>query len=241
MRLKVICRAFAPVFAVLTAVIVIFACPDIGGGPGRVSTPYKGEIKLTDVTTVKEFASKSRTVRDLVIAGTHAPGGGVNVALMYANGSSLVGSPMFRIQGTNDAGTNVVIDFSEIRSLLVSADRGPSSALVEVIQFPAISPADLLQKKPSFTDLEKNYLKDVRLHVKTTGPGGRVLCLVAKEKESGPYRIVAKFSDLATNSKIDFGYGMFLWQTLPLPAIWWAISSVTDDSRYPFRNVVVKD
>src|SRR6266700_3342836 len=146
MRLKAICRASFTVLAVLTTVCGIFAGPDIGGGSGRIMTPYKGAIKLADVATVKQFASKSRTATDVVIAGTHTTGGGGNLALMFASdGNSPVGAPMFSFQGINDAGKSATIDFSEIQSFLVSSDgKDATLAQVEVIQFPAISPADLL-------------------------------------------------------------------------------------------------
>ncbi|HET6670520.1 MAG TPA: hypothetical protein VFH15_09830 [Pyrinomonadaceae bacterium] len=238
MRAKVICKWGATLLVVLGTGFGIFAHRDIGGGSGRVKTPYTPNHPATvsDVTKVKFFASKTRTINDVVIAGTHVTKGGQSVALMFVKGNAATGIPLHKIEGTQESGANVVIDLSEVESLVVSKDESNASrVVVEVTQFPAITPTDLIEKKPSYTDLRKNYTRNVRLHVKTYGPGGRFLCLVAKSPPSAGYRVVARFSDLATGSKVNLGYGTFEWQTLLLPAIWWATGSVTSDQAYPFR------
>jgi hypothetical protein len=241
MKAKVICEVAATLVVVIIA-LGVFAHADIGGGSGKVKTPYspRNPASLADVTKVKSFASTTRTLNDVVSEGTHVTRGGQNVGLMYVKGTTPAGTPLYKLEGTADGGAKIAVDFNEIDSFVVVGEgRDATSITVEVTQFPAITPAELLEKKPSYTDLKNNYTKTVRLHLKTKGPGGKDLCLVAKNPPAKDYGVVAKLSELAANSKVELGYGAFPWGTLSLPAIWWATESVTADKKYPYRVTVL--
>jgi hypothetical protein len=241
MKAKVICEFGAPLLVVVISLGVL-AYADIGGGPGKVKTPYspRNPASLEDVTKVKSFASTTRTLTDVVSEGTHVTKGGQNVGLMYVKGAVPAGTPLYKLEGTNDSGAKVTVDFNEIGSFVVTSDGSDAtSVVVEVTQFPAITPAELIAKKPSYTDLKKDYTRTVRVRVKTKGAAGKVLCLVAKNPPAKGYGVVARLTDLPANSKVELGYGAFPWGTLSLPAIWWATESVTADKNYPFRVTVL--
>jgi len=239
MRARVICSFAATSLLLLSIGFGAHAGrPDIGGGSNRVQTPYKygSAVTLKDVTTVKSIASKSRTITDVVKAGTHITETGENVALMYVRGDAATGTPLYQIAGTTDSGAKQSIDFSEIESFVVSKDESnASTVLIDVQQFPAISAAELLEKKPTYTDLTQFYSRKIRLKINTAGPRGTVLALVVKNPPAKGYKVAAQVSDLAGNSQVKLGYGVFSFQSLPLPAIWWATESVTSDSKYPYR------
>src|SRR5262245_30713974 len=239
MKAKVICE-FGATLVVVVIALGVFAYADIGGGSGKVKTPYSpgNPATLADVTKVKSFSSTTRILNDVVSEGTHVTKGGQNVGLLYVKGATVTGTPQYKFEGTDEGGAKVSVDFSEVASFVVSNEgRDATSLTVEVMQFPAINPAELLEKKPSYTDLKNNYTRTVRLRIKTAGSAGKVLCLVAMNPPAKGYAIVARLSDLPANSKVELGYGAFPWGTLSLPAIWWATESVTADKDYPYRVV----
>lgn len=115
---------------------------------------------------------------------------------------------------------------------LLAADR----VLVEVKVFPDMSAEELLKEQRTYTQLRAGHERTQRLWIPASASGGRELALVASSDEAG-YRLLARLRQFEPNRPIEFGWGRFKWNGAQLPAIWWAIESVTKDEKYPHRVI----
>jgi hypothetical protein len=218
----------------------------LANGPGTPITPYPShkEVSKEDVIQVKDMASKMRTVRDIRLKGEngHKLGQWQAVGLMYVEGHTARGEPFFFFGGATDSGNEVSIDFSEIESFHIIKIKKPlfrkDRALVQILRFPTISPKDLLARKPSYLELRQNYADTVSVWIHLEEEGGGKLCFVGQNMLSdsgtstGGYEVITRVRDI---EMVD------LYQGLPRrEALWWAISSVTEDEHYPHRVFMAK-
>jgi hypothetical protein len=241
MKVKAICSRRQAGGALLLLLLgVTMVRSDIGGGSGKVRTPYKPDapVRESEVLTVKRASSKTRELKDVGVVSTHIPVSGSEFGLMYLKGNVPVGNPVFEFQGKDESGVVKTVDFAELESFQItkydSQGGDVSRALVEIVQFPVISPGELLQKRPSYTALKEQYTQIVRLWVNTKAPGNKKLCLVGKDFRDR-YRVLTRLSDLPLNATVKPDYGSFRFGQIKSPAIWWAIDSVTKDKKYPYR------
>ena len=236
---------------VLFALLIFFAAAMsvrgvLANGPGVPISPYPRhkEISQEDVIQTKNMAGKMRTVRDIELSGedAHKVGQWQAVGLMYVEGQTARGETFFFFSGTTESGNDVRIDFSEIESFRVVKIKKPlfgkDRALVEILRFPTISPQDLLARKPSYSELRQNYADAVSVWLPLEGKGGDELCFVGQNVLSGTgpsiggYEVITRVRDI---EKVD------LYQGLPRrEALWWAVSSVTNDEHYPHRVFMAK-
>jgi len=233
MSLRITCRSVP----LLSLLLCMSASGDIGGGSGRVKTPYTPgkPVLVAEVARIKNISTRTRLLRDVPSEGTHVTGAGKDVGLAFVKGEKVAGNPSFIFKGTTEDGAKASIDFSELLSLSV-VQREDVRVLLEVVQFPIITPEELISSKPTYSDLFEHNRKTVRMWVATRS-AGKDLCLVGKD-ENKRYRVIAKINQLSTNTKVDLDYGTFVFGDINLPAIWWATESVTRDTKYPYRVVV---
>ena len=238
---KAICEHCKLSVTIFTLSLVVWASstPDIGGGSGRVKTPYTPgrPVLVSEINQVKKIAAKTRTLRDVPIEGTHVPGAGKDVGLLYLKGARISGNPSFTVNGTLEDGGKASIDFSEIESIeVVQREDQSDRVLVEIVQFPIITAEELLERLPTYSDLLEHNRKTIRLWVNAQS-AGKQLALVGKD-ETGRYKLISNLSAIAVNTKVPLDYGTFVQGQINLPSIWWAIESVTSDKKYPYRVVV---
>lgn len=210
---------------------------DIGGGSGRIRTPYvPGKPVLAkEMLRIKKISTRTRVVKDVPSEGTHVIRGGKDVGLAFVKGENVTGIPSFVFRGAKEDSVKTSIDLSEVLSFKV-VQREDARVLIELVQFPAITPEELLSSNPSYSDLSEHNRKTVRLWV-STKLAGKDLCLVGKD-ENKRYQVIAKLNQISLNTDVDLDYGTFVFGDLNLSAIWWAIESVTRDSKYPYRIMV---
>lgn len=215
---------------------------DVGGGSGKVVTPYVPgkEIKEMEVVEVKKISSSTRRINGLKLENSHVPIYGAGVGLMYVQDEAVKGEPFFKFEGIIEGDdTPVEIDFSEVDRFSLLKVKKPlfseDKALLEVIQFPDISPRDIIAKNPSYSLLRKNYTKKVRLWVNLQKKGE--LCLVGKMYDKEGYKVLSKLRDIKQNSDVILEYGFFQKQPggMRISNIWWATDTVIKDKNYPHR------
>ena len=217
------------------------AIADIGGGSGLPISPYsryEAEVSESDVIEIKQSASQARKVADLKVQGTHIPRYGKQVGLMYLSNERVLGVPFFEFKGINELGDEIAIDFNIVKSFsLIAVEKRwfrKDRAQIEVIIFPIISPKELLETKPSYTELEEKYTKRVRLWVNLEDEGKGELCVVGKSWEN-KYEVLSRLRDIEPSAEVFLGYGRIPSGEFRFQPIWWAIDSVVEDSRYPYR------
>ena len=235
--------------AVVSLFLILFgtvfaAKGDIGGGSGIAITPYvpDKEIKIEEIVYVKNFSKKSRSIEELSQKGTRVTQYGEKVGLIYVKDQNVNDEPFFEFKGTTETGAKINIDFSEVKSFtLLRVDNrflGKDRALLQIIQFPYISPEDLLSIKPNYSDLKENYTKSVRLWVTLEGEAGSELCIVGvKLFDEEKYEVLSKLRDIELNSRVILEYGIFEVDSIgQMPSVWWALPSVIQDRDYPYKQ-----
>jgi hypothetical protein len=218
---------------------------DVGGGSGKAATPFVPgkEVKEEEIVFVKNISKRSRTIEELKLKGKRTTQYGEKVGLNYVKDQNVSDEPFFEFRGTTETGDTMNIDFSEVKSFtLLRIDNrwfARDRALLQVVQFPYISPKDLLsiKPKPSYSDLKKNYTKSVRLWVTLEGEAHSELCIIGvKWSDEEKYEVLSKLRDIELNSEVILEYGNFEVESIGrMPSIWWAIPSVIQDERYPYK------
>ncbi len=211
---------------------------DTGAGSGRPMTPYAaGDPTVGEVDQIRELTAKSREIHGAELAGGRSVSG-ANIALMYVQDEPS-SEPFWSFSGKNESGVGVSVSFTEIARLsLVETSGGIFStpaALFEIEVFPAISAKQLMDTKPTYTQLLEFSRHTLRVKVPLRASGKGDLCLVARNDSDEKYRILAKLRDLKPKSEIRLEYGAVEVGGRLKPAIWWATPSVTADKNYPYR------
>jgi len=212
-----------------------------GGGNATVRSPYKPGTRVTaeDVASVRGQCSRARTLASgLTLRSKHEPAYGEGIGLAYWKGGRL-SAPVFQFSGLEEDGPEAKVDLADIDSFwivrhednLIADDR----SLIELLVFPTISPRELVDSRPTYSDLRDRFSKSLSLWL-TVKSGVGELCLVALG-ERGRYELVAKFTDIEPDTKVELSYGRFRHGREMLPAIWWATEAVTRDGAYPHRII----
>ncbi len=84
-----------------------------------------------------------------------------------------------------------------VNKRLIASD----DADLEVTQFPTLTPAELLAKNPSYSDLLKKYKRTFPLKVNLQNGSGS-LAIVGTEYNDPKYRVVSAVRDLEPNSTV---------------------------------------
>jgi hypothetical protein len=197
-----------------------------------VITPYDKPGIVVDKDTVKhlkELSSKNRTLSSIPVSGSDMIRGGEGIGLAYVKSGQITGEVHFAFFGTDEKGSKLEVDFSEVEKFKVLRKDGVILVL-EIDQFPVITPEELLIKKPSYTELRANYRKSVRLRLSIRAMNGAKLYLVAKRKGNEQLPIVP-IEDVEPEREIRFSRS----EKNLRQALWWAIPSVVSDPAYPYR------
>ncbi len=156
---------------------------------------------------------------------------------------------LFEFRGTDEAGKDVSVDFSVVKSFKIVRTEN-HRALFEIVAFPVITPGKLVELKPSYTELRSGYTRVVRMWIvlQDTDRGSLYIAgVVGREPkvllERGGYREMCDswFEDGAyfveseeIMSHIETGREVVLEYNAN--SVWWAIPSVIQDKDYPFRQ-----
>lgn len=210
-----------------------------GGGRVEIS-PYssKETITVARVSRQKELARTSMTATfELNGSKETLPA----VGLEWIKSGRALGPKAYRLNGETDTGP-LVVDFSEIEELSILRTESINSkvrALFKVIAFPNVSVEQLVNERPTYTELKEKYSKTLELWVEIKNTSGE-LCFAGKQ--TAPRRvgeltnnILVRF-ELAGLSRDD--RGSEIWKGSG-EGIWWAIPSVIRDRAYPYRRPVM--
>ena len=192
---------------------------DIGGGSGKPMTPYRGGEPVTEqrVRDVQKEANEKMMVEGVRLAGKNATKSGYRIRFARA--------PKFAFSGKDEKGKTRTILLANVRSFrLVEVKKkliGENQVVIEVTEFPTLTPGELLRSNPTYSAL-------VARKVKLTLPD---IALEGTDFWSDDaVHSIAKLSELEPEAEVKltpFG-----------ELIWWAIPSVTADPSYPYRKVM---
>ena len=204
------------------------AAADVGAGTGKPITPYREGEVLTEqrVLAVQKEANGRMSVHGVRLAGKNATKSAERICLARARGREIDGKCEFAFSGIDEQGKKRTIGLSNVESFrvvdVVNKFFGEDQVVVEVTEFPAITPAELLKSQPTYTALAANYSRKTKLTLGDVSLVGTDL--FGDEK---PHVIVA-LRDLERNADVTLVPHDNL--------IWWAIPSVTSVPAYPYRR-----
>lgn len=212
-----------------------------GGGHIQIS-PYssKEAITATRVSTKKDLARKSMTAKYVMNGADETLSA---VGLDWIKKGRVNGRTAYKLTGSTDSGP-LEVDFSEIEQLSILKTEALGSkvrAFFKVVAFPNVSAEQLVNERPTYSELREKYSKTLELWVdiKTNAAGN--LCFVGKQ--AAP-RTVADFKndvvmkfEMAGLTPDDRRPGCWKGNG---EGIWWAIPSVIADTNYPYKRVPMK-
>ena len=105
--------------------------------------------------------------------------------------------------------------------------------MLNVEEFPAISPAKLLSTQPTYTQLKSQYARTIRLRTPLTSGDGEFSMIGTDWYDEDQYRPVFRFGELVEDQVIT----VVPWEDEGI-GYWWAIPSVTDDPEYRPRMIM---
>lgn len=218
------------VFSLILAVSTARA--DVGGGSGKPMTPYRpGEaITRQRLLAVQRDASAKMAVEGVRLAGKNATKSGYRVGLVRMRGDDPSGQPELAFTGQDEKGKKRIIPLANVRSFrLLSVKKklvGMNEVVVEVTEFPSLTPAELLQLNPTYSTLTAKYARKVILTMPDLALAGTAFW------SDNAIHVITPLRDLEPGTDI----ALTPWNDL----IWWAIPSVTADATYPYRKVMKK-
>ena len=227
---------FVHYLTVVLSFLIVIDSPslaDVGGGSGRPNSPYLNMDLPEDIETVtrlRDEAATSRIVNFTTPSGTHVFGQRAGFA--YTNGGAPLTEVEYGLVGVVDPEkTPRRIDFSIVR-MITLVSKNSSTLTVRVDLFPDITPKELIQTRPSYSDLKKKYTATRIMNIPLRTDNGQQFSLVSKaEGEGVPFKVLAFLRDIPIGQQIEI-YGA--------PSLWWAIGSVTEDLAYPHRVIFKK-
>ena len=204
-------------------------------------TPFKGPtITSGDVESARQKANSCRIISKVHVRNSHEEFAGQHVGFAYVGADGEMGKPVFSLTGTDESLSQISIPLSDIESMtLLKVEEhwlslfGRDRALLEVIVFPDISPSQLLQSRPTYSQLAEST-KSVHLWVSLNDEKKRELTMVGTKSGFGPLTYTKLFSvrELEPNHKV-----IFEWPDDSDAPIWWATDTVVADANYPHRIV----
>jgi hypothetical protein len=218
--------------ALLTTASSLLPLPGRADGGGVVLSPY-GKNEVPTAQQVAKWKSESNRTKSA--AGYDSDGQGYcsRVKFAYIKAGSAKLAPLYALTGVQEDGKKAKIELSVLNRLTVrKVDAEKSRILCEVEVFPTLTPAQLVKEQPGFSALDSRYKQTVRLWIGLGSAQSGLLHLVGSSSPSQEGNDVrVPFDRLPLDRPVQFN---------PLrPELkntyWWAIPSVTDDSKYPNR------
>ncbi len=210
----------------------------VGGGSGKPNTPYANTDKVNEEDLVKVKAISARC-RDATVPFNRPdiPPKVKHLALVAAKGDKIAGELVYKFEGKDEAGKPSSVDFSDVKEFKLIRFQ-EKDCLLEIVIFPTIAPKDLLEKKPSYSELAANFISSVRLWVQVDTAAGDLA--ITGEDWDGKREFVAKVRDIKPNTVISVDYGRSKEMRGSGDAIWFATESVIKDPKYPHRLFFAK-
>jgi hypothetical protein len=211
---------------------------DVGTGSGKPITPYEPTENVTAarVTAARLEANGFAMLRGVRVVGSNASKSGYKVGFACAAGADVFEPPRFSFRGTDKDNVAREIQLADVRSFrLASIDTavlGKSIALFDVTQFPTLSPEELIKRKPTYSALLAGSSRIVRLGVPLVCNAGELSMIGTSWTTETTYRQLFRLRDLRPGLDIDVS------NTSKGDGHWWAIRSVTEDKKYPYRVVM---
>ncbi|MEK6289172.1 MAG: hypothetical protein AABO57_25955 [Acidobacteriota bacterium] len=207
-----------------------------GGGRSEIS-PYSSKDLITAerVNRQKDLARTSMTAT-YELNGAKENIGEVGLTWTKAGVSGETG---YQLKGVMN-GRSRVVDFSEIQELSIVKTETTSSkvrVLIKVIAFPNVSAEQLVNERPTYSELKQKYSRTLELWVDVKTKASGDFCFVGKQVAPRPledFKNAVQF-EYSGLSKDDSHSGM--WKGGG-EGIWWAIPSVIRDPNYPYRRPI---
>ena len=228
-------RVSVPACLFVLVFLVFFQNKGFANGPWDPITPYKdGRVNTPqEIEKARAQSSSHRVISEVRIKESKIPKFGEKVGFAYLSGDRVNGEPHFDLKGTAESGGNITIPLSDVKSFTIFKVKNHwfarDEALLEVTIFPSLSPAELLQLQPSYSQLTESYTKQVRMWVFLENQDKAQLYMVGK-KWDDKYEALFAIRDLELNVPVVLDWPRFL--NAP---IWWAVESVIKDDKYPYR------
>lgn len=209
-------------------------------GPLDPITPYKEGTSITpqDIETVRTHSSSFRVITDVQTKGSKAPIFGRRVGFAFVTDNGKVEEIDFNLRGTAESGGDVTVPLSDVKSFTILKVKhswfswfwfARDRALLNVTVFPSISPSELLQSGPTYSQLTESYTRQMRMWIFLEDKNKSQLSMVGK-KWGFKYEVLFAIQDLELNVPVVLD-----WPDTESAPIWWAVESVIKDDKYPYR------
>ena len=212
------------------------AMPD--GGGRREITPYQPNSPITVVTV-----GKQKSIGDGSMILTFAGGRCANVGIAYTRNNQIRGKVSHSLVGTTDNGERMSIDFSVIEKMsILRTTESPTAtkALFKVSAMPLITPLQLVNTRPTYSELVEKYRKTYEIWVETKNNLGTLSLTSSSAPGITRHDLCGKVESISTGSEMSFAYGDLTLKNGHWmgggKGLWWAIPSVTGDTKYPYRR-----
>lgn len=227
----------------LTAILVSMSpCfPVDGGGRGAISPYSESEAITVARVSRQKDAARMSMIASYAINGRKETL--TSVGLQWVKGGRARGASSYRLSGSDESGAPSVVDFSEIQELSIVRTEKTNAkvrAFVKIITFPSISAQQLVDERPTYSELKEKFAKTVELWIEIETTSSGELCL------KGRGTIRRMLSDLkGVAVRFEF-LGLTPDDRQPEKwkgageGLWWAIPSVTRDEKYPYKRVIMK-
>jgi hypothetical protein len=225
----------------MTALLLLASClgsssawADISGGSGRPISPYHNiALNKQAIADMKRYASSKKYA--LQIFFPHSDdfiGKAEDIGFAYIKSGKIEGSVRYNLSGSDEKGKKLEIDLSEVTQFEVLGKEG-NFLVLEIERFPAITPEELLSKKPTYLELRSKYRKLVVLRIPSKTQKGADLYLIGTMEGQ-------KQLPITSVENIAQGRAIRLYNYLnDAKTFWWAIPSVYSDPAYPYREFFV--
>lgn len=208
-----------------------------GGGPGYPATPYPDDVMPTLEQVLAEMQADV-TAATIVEAQTASglPASGYNVGVAYVAGNSMT-QPAFELRGVDEQGQERLVALANLYSFKLIRITGragaPDVAVVELTEFPTLTPQELLSGTFTYTDLITEHSRTFELLIDLqAGDGGQLAFVGGNYDTDTSYRVVSLIRELTPGIDITFEQG-------GVDGPWWAVPTVIADPAYPFRYVIL--
>ena len=129
------------------------------------------------MSEIQKEATRKMAVQGVRLAGKNETKYGDAIGLARTRGGEIVGDPEFAFAGIDGKGTKHVIPLANVRSFRLVEVRkklvGSDDVVVEVTEFPTLSPAQLLAMNPTYSALAAGYVRTLTLTIADLSLTGR--------------------------------------------------------------------
>jgi hypothetical protein len=222
-------RAAVAGLLVLAGALAGLSSADVGGGRGHPATPWRitGPEDIPELEAAKKEAAECQT---LTMAGKLVDESDTEFVQIH----DVAISPqvmrdgdvtVHEFAGKDATGQAVAVSFANVERFVVKA-KTDTTVTLTVTVWPDISAKDLLDKQPTWKELNEGFRREVDVEIPIETRQGRALEFAG----GGPGVAIEK---LPVGAKGDF-YGGSPRMVNPR-RFWFAIPSVAKDADYPFR------